>query len=46
MQDQARKEVIRLKRSLPGNQERKERQDPEKVVRVKNGCRLHTSHSG
>ena len=45
IQDQARREVIRLKRGLPGTQERKERQDPKKVIRVKIGWRLYTSYS-
>lgn len=43
IQDQARREVIRFKRSLPSTQERKERQeDPEKERHVKNRSGLES----
>lgn len=43
IQDQARREVIRLKRSLHSSLERKERQDPEKETHVMNRSRLYTA---
>lgn len=42
IQDQARREVIRLKRSLPSTQERKERQEDPERERVKNRSGLES----